>query len=111
MARKITANLYMTVDGRGVFPKYPGSDTLYRKPTANWTHMWLDRFDDVTTVVLGRRSYLGNRRVWTEKARSPKDPKHWVDYARWLDRVEKICLSRTLKAAGWQNARILKGDL
>jgi hypothetical protein len=26
--RKITANAYMTLDGRGVFPKYPGSDLV-----------------------------------------------------------------------------------
>ena len=26
MSRKITANLYMTLDGRGAFPKYPGWD-------------------------------------------------------------------------------------
>ena len=24
MTRKITASLYMTLDGRGAFPKYPG---------------------------------------------------------------------------------------
>ncbi len=111
MARKITANLYMTLDGRGAFPKYPGSDRTSKEPSDNWRRMWLDRFDDVTTVVMGRRSFLGHRRVWTEKARSPKDPKYLLDYARWLDRVEKVCLSRTLKTPGWENARIMKGDL
>ena len=111
MARKITANLYMTLDGRGAFPKYPGSDRTSKEPSDNWRRMWLDRFEDVTTVVMGRRSFLGHRRVWTEKARSPKDPKYLLDYARWLDRVEKVCLSRTLKTPGWENARIMKGDL
>ena len=111
MARKITANLYMTLDGRGAFPKYPGSDRTSKEPSDNWRRMWLDRFDDVTTVVMGRRSFLGHRRVWTEKARSPKDPKYLLDYARWLDRVEKVCLSRPLKTPGWENARIMKGDL
>jgi dihydrofolate reductase len=111
MSRKITANLFMTLDGRGAFPKYPGSDRMTEEPPANWVRMWLDRFDDVTTVVMGRRSFLGHRKVWTEKARRSTDPRYFIDYARWLDHVEKICLSRTLKTPGWQNSRIMKGDL
>ena len=31
--------------------------------------MWPNRFDDVTTVIMGRRSFLGHRRDGTEKAR------------------------------------------
>jgi len=111
MARKITANLYMTIDGRGEFPKYPGSDRVSTGANDMWREMWLNRFDDVTTVIMGRRSFLGHRRVWTEKARKPSDPQHYLDYARWLDRVDKVCLSNRLKTAGWDNSRIMKGDL
>src|SRR5208282_6860918 len=71
MARKITASLYMTLDGRGAFPKYPGSDRENTEANEMWREMWLNRFDDVTTVIMGRRSFLGHRRVWTEKARKP----------------------------------------
>lgn len=112
MARKITASLYSTLDGRGAFPKYPGWDRdTGQEPTEMWRKMWLDRFDDVTTVIMGRRSFIGHRRVWTEKARKPTDPKYLIEYARFMDRVEKICLSRTLKSPGWDNSRIMKGDL
>ena len=111
MVRKITANLYMTMDGRGEFPKYPGSDRVSTEANDMWREMWLNRFNDVTTVIMGRRSFLGHRRVWTEKARSPTDPKYLIDYSRWLDHVEKICLSNRLKKPGWENSRIMKGDL
>ena len=111
MTRKITANMYMTLDGRGAFPKYPGWDRPSSEPTAMWQHMWLDRFDDVTTVVMGRRSYLGHRQVWTESARKPTDPQYAIDYARWLDRVDKVLLSNKVDEPGWQNARVMKGDL
>ena len=54
MKRKVTANVYMTIDGRGEFPEYPGSDV----PTGNrddpdefFRRMWTDRYSDVTTVV------------------------------------------------------------
>ena len=111
MTRKITASLYMTVDGRGAFPKYPGSDRVPKEPNDMWREMWTNRLEDVTTVIMGRRSFLGHRRVWTEKARKPSDPQYLVDYSRWLDRVEKVCLSHRLKSPGWGNSRVLKGDL
>ena len=109
--RKITASLYMTLDGRGAFPKYPGYDRETGKASEMWREMWLNRFDDVTTVIMGRRSFLGHRRVWTEKARKPTDPKYLIDYSRWLDHVDKVCLSNRLKSPGWENSRIMKGDL
>jgi dihydrofolate reductase len=111
VARRITASVYMTLDGRGGFPKYPGSDRPSNEPNDFWREFWLNRFDDVTTVIMGRRSFDGHRRVWTEKARKEGDPQFLWDYSRYLDKVDKICISRTLKTPGWENSRIMKGDL
>ena len=107
----ITANVYMTLDGRGEFPKYPGSDREPPGVPALFREMWVPRYKDVTTVIMGRRSFVGHRRVWTEKARKPSDPPYRFDFARFLDRVEKVCLSHRLKTPGWENSRILQGDL
>ncbi len=111
MTRRITANLYMTLDGYGEFPKYPGSDFVPAEPDGFWKGMWSDRYDSVDTVIMGRRSFEGHRDVHSERARKPGDPWYMLDYSRWLDRVQKIVLSRTLKETGWQNSRILSGDL
>lgn len=114
MTRKVTANLYMTIDGRGEFPKYPGSDLPTGdpdQPDEFFRKMWTDRYDDVTTVVMGRRSFVGHRRVHSLKGRKPTDPKYLFDYSRFLDRVEKVCLSHRLKHPDWENSRVLKGDL
>ncbi len=111
MARKVTANVYMTLDGRGAFPTYPGSDRPSPEITALFRHMWFDRFDDVTTVVMGRRSFLGHQRTWSEKALKPGEPSWLLDYRRYLDRVDKVCLSNRLESTDWQNSRILSGDL
>lgn len=114
MTRKVTANFYMTLDGRGEFPKYPGSDQPTGdpdKPDLFFQKMWTDRYDDVTTVVMGRRSFLGHQRVHSLKGRKPKDPKFMFDYSRFLDRVEKVCLSHRLKKLTWENSRLMKGDL
>jgi dihydrofolate reductase len=109
--RKITANAYMTLDGRGEFPKYPEETRKLTAPNALFQHMWYDRFDDVTTVVMGRRSFLGHQRTWSEKSVKPGEERWLLDYRRYLDRVEKICLSHRLKSTDWENSRILKGDL
>jgi dihydrofolate reductase len=73
--------------------------------------MWISRYDDVSTVIMGRRSFLGHRRVWSGKARRPGDPKFQFDYSHFLDRVDKVCLSHKLKDPAWENSRIMKGDL
>ncbi len=114
MTRKITANLYMTLDGRGAFPKYPGSDLPTGdpdEPDEFFRSMWTSRYDDVTTVIMGRRSFVGHRDVHSEKNRKPKDPKFMFEYSRFLDRVDKVCLSHRLKNLGWENSRLMKGDL
>jgi dihydrofolate reductase len=112
--RKITANVYMTIDGRGVFPPYPGSDLPSGNPDEPdefFQKMWTDRYSDVTTVVMGRRSFVGHNQVHSLKARKPTAPKFMFDYSRFLERVEKVCLSHRLKKADWANSRFLKGDL
>jgi dihydrofolate reductase len=112
MARKITASCYMTLDGRGGFPKYLGSDRPSTDaPNEFWREFWFNRFDDGTTVIMGRRSFVGHRRVWSEKARKKGDPQFMWDYSRYLDKVDKVCLSHRLKSPGWENSRIMKGDL
>ncbi|MGD0258036.1 MAG: dihydrofolate reductase family protein [Thermoplasmata archaeon] len=112
MTRKITASCYMTIDGRGAFPKYLGSDRPpTNEPNEFWREFWFNRFDDVTTVIMGRRSFLGHRRVWSEKSRKKGDPQFMWDYSRFMDKVEKVCLSHRLKSTDWENTRIMKGDL
>ncbi|MCI4331837.1 MAG: dihydrofolate reductase family protein [Thermoplasmata archaeon] len=114
MTRKITANLYMTLDGRGEFPQYPGSDLPSGKPGEPdefFQRMWTDRYSDVTTVIMGRRSFTGHRQVHSLEARKPGAPEFMFDYSRFLERVDKVCLSHRLKRLDWANSRVLKGDL
>jgi len=111
VARKVTVNMYMTFDGRGEFPRYPGSNVVPPKPDAQFTEMWVNQYDFVDTVVMGRRSFEGHLRVHSEAARKPEDPEYMFEYSRWLDRVQKVCLSHRLKETKWQNSTIMSGDL
>ena len=111
LTRKITVNMYMTLDGYGEFPKYPGSDVRSEEPGEGFTEMWINRYDSVDTILYGRRSYEGHLAVHSESARKSSDPKYLFEFSRFLDSSQKIVLSHFLKKAEWQNSRIMKGDL
>lgn len=111
MARKVTANVYMTFDGRGDFPVYPGSDYSTGEPDDFFSELWISRYDDVDTIIMGRRSFEGHQKVHSEVNRKPTDPKFMFEYSRFLDRSKKILLSHRVKSTTWQNSRIMKGDL
>src|SRR5437899_12409409 len=103
--------MYMTLDGYGEFPKYPGSDVPSKEPGEGFTDMWIKRYDSVDTILYGRRSYEGHVAVHSESARKPSDPEYLFEFSRFLGRSQKIVLSHSLKKTEWQNSRIMKGDL
>ena len=111
MARKITLNMYTTLDGYGEFPKYPGSDVPRRDPSEGFIDMWINRYDSVDTILYGRRSYEGHVAVHSEAARKASDPEYLFEFSRFLERSQKIVLSHYLKKTEWQNSRIMKGNL
>jgi hypothetical protein len=97
MTRKVTANLYMTLDGRGAFPEYPGFDIptgSMDDPAEFFQRMWTDRYADVTTVVMGRRSFTGHRRVHSLKARKPDAPKFLFDYSHFPSAPKGLSIHR-----------------
>ncbi len=111
MTRRITVNLYMTLDGYGEFPKYPGSDVDSQEPGLAFTDMWINRYESVDTVVFGRRSFEDHLNFHSEAARRPDDPKYLFEFSRWLDRCQKVVLSNHMKKTEWQNSRIMSGPL
>src|SRR3989442_8071544 len=73
LTRKITVNMYMTLDGYGEFPKYPGSDVRSEEPGEGFTEMWINRYESVDTILYGRKSYEGHLEVHSESARKASD--------------------------------------
>ena len=54
MTRKVTANLYMTLDGRGEFQDYPETDHQTDESGA-FAEMWTKKYGTLDAVVFGRR--------------------------------------------------------
>lgn len=60
-----------------------------------------------TTVLLGRKNYEGFGRYWpTVAADETADPRDRA-FSKWLNAVEKVVFSSTLKVPTWENSRIV----
>ncbi len=111
MARKITVNMFMTLDGYGEFPDYPGSDFVPPEPDEFWKDMWSNRYGSVDTIIYGTNSYLGHSQFHALSKRKPTDPEYLFEFSRYLEKCNLVVLSHTLKKAEWGNTRIMKGEL
>ena len=111
MSRRVTANLYMTLDGYGEFPKYHESVIPSDEPSQVFKDLWIGRYDSVDTIIYGRRSYEDHVSYHSLSARKPSDPEYLFEFSRFLERSQKIGLSHNLKKTEWQNSRVMKGDL
>jgi dihydrofolate reductase len=109
--RKIILNFYMTLDGFGEWPEYPGSSFAPTEPDLMFQEQWISLYDSVDTVVFGRRAYEGHQTGHALAARKPDDPPYLYDFSRFLERSKIVVLSSTLKEAKWGNARIMSGPL
>jgi dihydrofolate reductase len=59
-----------------------------------------------TTALLGRRNYQGFASFWPAVAEDDEaDPRDRA-FARWLNALEKIVFSTTLRRADWDNSRL-----
>lgn len=90
MVRKITVNMYMTLDGYGEFPKYPGSDVPRKGPSEGFIDMWINRYDSVDTILFGRRSYEGHLAVHSEAARKKSDPEYMFEFSRFWTVLRRL---------------------
>jgi dihydrofolate reductase len=70
----------------------------------------VDVTSPATTVLLGRKNYVGFGHYWPTVANDQSaDPRDRA-FSRWLNSVEKIVFSSTLKEATWENSRISDKD-
>lgn len=110
--RRVVGNISLSLDGR---VNGPGGDF-----DMSWVvpHAISDTAREIvtripstaTTVLLGRKNYEGFGGYWPAVARDETaDPRDRL-LAQWLDVVEKVVFSTTLKTADWNNSRIADAD-
>ncbi|WP_103348086.1 dihydrofolate reductase family protein [Amycolatopsis sp. CA-128772] len=108
-ARRVTANLSLTLDGRYHGPAGPADmGAIVSYATTEVARRYLTRiWEGATTAVLGRRNAEGFLGFWpTVAADENADPRD-RGYAKWLVDVEKVVFSRTLTEAPWERTRLV----
>ncbi|WP_162564377.1 MULTISPECIES: dihydrofolate reductase family protein [Microbacterium] len=110
-ARRIIANIIVTIDGRITGPDGP-ADMMWVIPHSS-TDEIRDHLADLTasatTALLGSFNSEGYHAVWpmigADPATHPKDKA----FADWLTGVDKVVLSST-GTSSWPDARVRAGD-
>ncbi len=110
--RIVLANFSLSLDGRVSGPG--GEYDMGWIVPHNITNTARDNMIAVTTpatiVLLGRKNYEGFMSYWPKVADDESaDPRERA-FSRWLNSVEKIVFSSTLKKATWENSRIVNTD-
>ncbi|UJR85745.1 dihydrofolate reductase family protein [Sandaracinus amylolyticus] len=65
-----------------------------------------EMIDSVGLAIYGRRSYELMFRYWPDAERNPRSPAD-LAFARKMNALPKIVLSRTLERADWQSTRVV----
>jgi dihydrofolate reductase len=108
-SRTVVANISLSLDGRtsGAGVEYDmGWIVPHAITNAARNHM-IDVTTPATTVLLGRKNYQGFGGYWPAVANDESaDPRDRA-FSKWLNGVEKIVFSTTLKDATWENSRLV----
>lgn len=110
--RTVIANISLSLDGRTSGPagEYDmGWIVPHAVTNAARDHM-INVTSPATTVLLGKKNYEGFGGFWPSVAENESaDPRDRA-FSKWLNSVEKIVFSSTLKEATWENSRITNAD-
>jgi dihydrofolate reductase len=110
--RTVVANISLSLDGRVSGPggEYDmGWIVPHAISNAARDHM-IAVTSPATTVLLGKKNYQGFGGYWPSVADNESaDPRDRA-FSRWLNAVEKVVFSSTLKEASWPNSRIVNAE-
>ncbi len=110
--RTVVANISLSLDGRttGSGGDYDMSWIVPHAITNGARDHMIAVTSPATSVLLGRKNYEGFGSYWPGVADDENADPHDRAFSRWLNDVEKIVFSSTLKAASWANSRIVNRD-
>ena len=108
-ARTVVANISLSLDGRVTGPagEYDMGWIVPHAITEGARDHMVNVTSPASTVLLGRKNYEGFGSYWPAVANDETADPRDRTFAQWLNSVEKIVFSSTLKEANWVNTRIL----
>src|SRR5450432_1772898 len=110
--RAVIGNISLSLDGRTTGPggEYDMGWIVPHAITNGARNHLITVTTTATTVLLGRKNYQGFGQYWPAIANDDTaDPRDRA-FSGWLNSVEKIVFSSTLKVPTWENSRIVNVD-
>ncbi len=110
--RTVIGNISLSLDGRVTGPggEYDmGWIVPHAITDVSRDHM-ISVTSPATTVLLGRKNYTGFSGYWPAVADNESADSRDRAFSKWLNSVEKIVFSSTLKEGAWENSRITDAD-
>jgi len=110
--RTVVANISLSLDGRtnGAGGDYDMGWIVPHAVTDGGRNHMIEVTSPATTVLLGRKNYQGFGSYWPSVADNESADSRDRAFSRWLNSVEKIVFSSTLKDVTWENSRIVDAD-
>src|SRR4051812_31139109 len=65
----------------------------------------------VGSPMYGRKTYELMKSYWPTVLKDATASKHDREHAAWIENVEKIVFSTTMKTADWNNTRVISGNV
>lgn len=108
MKRKCVLFMHLSLDGYATDLK----DALDWIPYDDELEKYAEEvIAEVGTPVYGRKTYELMKSFWPDLLKDPSASKHDRDHARWIENVQKIVLSKTLKDPDWNNTRVISDHI
>jgi dihydrofolate reductase len=110
--RVVVANISLSLDGRVSGPggEYDMGWIVPHAITGGARDHMVRVTGTATTALLGRKNYQGFAGFWPAVADDENADPADRTFSRWLNGVEKVVFSSTLREAEWDNARIATAD-
>lgn len=110
--RTVVANISLSLDGRVTGPagEYDMAWIVPHAITDTARDNMLKVTSPATTVLLGRKNYEGFSQYWPAVANDESADRRDRAFSKWLNSVEKIVFSSTLKETTWENSRVIFAD-
>jgi dihydrofolate reductase len=102
--RKLSSFTFISLDG---YYKGPNEDISWHRHGAEEGKWSAENVKSGNTILFGRKTYKHMASFWPTTMAAEMFP----EVAEGMNKAEKIVFSKTLTRAGWNNSRVINGDL
>lgn len=111
MLRRVSLQMYLTLDGYNEFPTYPGSEPSTDEPDLVAEEMWVKRWDSIDTLLFDLLTYEQWSDFWPIAKRTAHEHPWFRQMSEFAERVQKLVLSEPPRPTTWAHTRFMPGDL